>query len=71
MGLTKDKIHIILNRAKSVGGIETKEVEKTLRHPVCSHIVSGGRSVVSSVNRGMPLVMKQPGDPISQQFLRL
>lgn len=68
LGLSLDKVHVILNRANSNVGIEDKEIERTLRHPVAYRVISGGRALVLSVNRGVPLVIAKPDHPLAQQI---
>ncbi len=71
LGLALDKIHIILNRANSDVGIGLGEIERTLKHRVAYQIVSGGRPVVVSVNRGAPIVLSQGDHPLAQQVMRM
>jgi pilus assembly protein CpaE len=71
MGLAQDKVHIILNRANSDVGIGVGEIERTLKHRVAYQIVSGGRPVVVSVNRGAPIVLSQGDHPLAQQVMRM
>ena len=71
LGLAEDHIHLVLNRADSNVGLEAAEIERALRHPVAFKVVSGGRPVVQSVNKGTPLVIQQPSHPFSQQVSRI
>jgi pilus assembly protein CpaE len=66
--LPSDKIHLVLNRANSNVGIEVSEIQRALRHPITFHLSSGGRQLVMSVNRGVPLVLEHPQHPVSQEF---
>lgn len=69
--LPSEKIHIVLNRARTRSGIEVDEIERSFRRPVAFSLTSGGRAVVVSANRGVPLVTEQPNHPVSQQILRM
>ncbi|MBI3733839.1 MAG: response regulator [Chloroflexi bacterium] len=71
LGLPMSKVHIVLNRSNSGVGIDVKEVEKALRQPVAVQVVSGGQQVVISVNRGTPLVLKQPDHVFSKQVMQM
>lgn len=65
------KIQIVLNRANSDVGIAAPEIERALQKTIPMRLMSGGRPVVLSVNRGTPIVMEQPQHPFSQQILRI
>lgn len=65
------KMQVVLNRANSEVGIAAAEIERALQKPIPMRLASGGRVVVSSVNRGKPLVMEQPKHPFAQQVMRL
>lgn len=69
--LPTGKMRIVLNRANSEVGIAAAEIERALQKPIPMRLTSGGRVVVSSVNRGKPLVMEQPKHPFAQQVMRL
>lgn len=64
-------IHLILNRANSEVGIAAPEIERALQKPIPWRLMSGGRPVVISVNKGAPIVMAQPQHPFSQQVTRV
>jgi pilus assembly protein CpaE len=65
LGFPFEKIHIILNRAGTGSGIDAKEIERIFRRRIAFQIGSGGRSVVVSVNRGVPLTIEQPNNSFS------
>ncbi len=69
LGLSSKQIYIVLNRANSNVGIDIAEIERALKHPVSFQIVSGGRPVVFSANRGVPLIASQPKHPFAQQVI--
>ncbi len=71
MGLSLDKVHILLNRANSDVGIAVQEIERSFKHRVAFSIVSGGRAVVLSVNHGQPLALAKPDHPVYQEISRL
>lgn len=65
------KIQVVLNRANSEVGIAAAEIERALQKPIPLRVMSGGRAVVLSVNRGKPLIMDQPNTPFAQQIIRI
>jgi pilus assembly protein CpaE len=71
LNLPMDRLKIAVNRFNSNVGIGSDEIERTLQHEVMFRIISGGRAVVSSVNRGIPLVVEQPEHPFSMQIARI
>jgi pilus assembly protein CpaE len=71
LGLSLDKIHIILNRANSNVGIDVSEIERSFSHRVEFHLVSGGRPVVMSVNQGQPLILSKADHPLAQEISRI
>jgi pilus assembly protein CpaE len=60
----RERWRIVLNRADSKVGLQLSEVEKTLRVPIAAQIPSS-RSVPASINRGVPIVLDEPGHPVS------
>lgn len=66
-----DKIKVILNRAGSEGGMEQYEAEESLRCTFAATLPSDGKTVVSSVNRGIPFVESCPDVPVSQALFAL
>lgn len=70
-GFPLENSHIILNRADSQVGIGAEAIERTLRHQITFRIISAGRSVSMSINRGVPLVAEQPNHPLSRQLFRI
>jgi len=65
LNMPTDKIHIVLNRYDSKVGLEAKEIERALKAKIAFRLVSGGREVVLSANKGVPLVMESPNHPFT------
>ena len=65
------KIKLILNRADSAGGMEACEVEESLRCTFAATLPSEGKTVVPSVNKGIPFVISNPETPIAQGIFKL
>jgi pilus assembly protein CpaE len=71
VGIDLKKMHVVLNRAATNVEIEVKDIEQAFKQKVAFSLSSGGRSVVLSINRGVPLIMEQPKHPISQQIMHM
>lgn len=69
--IPEQRIQIVLNRANSEVGIAAPEIERALQKPITMRLMSGGRPVVMSVNRGVPMVMEQPQHPFGLQIKRI
>ena len=70
-GYEAEKIVLVLNRDNPEGGIETKEVEASLKKNFSVSIPSDGKTVVSSINKGFPFVLASPGSSVAQRILSL
>lgn len=66
-----DKIRLILNRAHSESGLDIREIEESLRHPFVASLPSDGKTVVASVNRGIPFVVSHPDSAVAQGIFKL
>jgi pilus assembly protein CpaE len=64
IGLSNDRIRLVLNRADSKVGIEPSDVEKVLSVKVDAMIPSS-RSVPTSLNRGRPVVLDEPRSEVA------
>ena len=71
LGISLDKVHIVLNRSNSNVGIETQEIERSFKHRVQFSIVSGGRPVVMSGNKGQPLLTGKLDNAVAQEIIRI
>jgi len=71
LGYEDDKIMLVLNRNNSEGGIDTREVETSLKRAFAVSFPSDGKTVVGSVNKGFPFVVANPEAPVSQKIAAL
>ncbi len=69
LGLPLTKIFIVLNRAGSKSGIEVEQIERNFKSRIAFRMVSGGRTVTLSMNRGVPLVLDKPRHPLAKQIV--
>ncbi|MBO9541300.1 Flp pilus assembly complex ATPase component TadA [bacterium] len=65
-----EKIHVVLNRAGSVDELGPDDITEHLERPLIGQVPSSG-AVVASLNRGEPIVLKQPSHPVSAGILQL
>lgn len=70
-GVSLEKIEIIINRYIKGGALSLNEIEKNFEKPVYWLIPNDFSDIVSSINRGVPLVKLQPGAPFSKNVSQL
>jgi pilus assembly protein CpaE len=63
--LSPEKLKLILNRSDSKVGLEVADIERALKYKISYKLISGGRDVTISSNRGIPLVTSAPNHPLS------
>lgn len=66
----KDKIRVIVNREFEVG-ITVKDVQKVLGCEIFYKICSDWKTAISSLNKGIPVVLDAPRTIIADQFRKL
>jgi pilus assembly protein CpaE len=70
IGYPAAKVHYLVNRADSPGGIEPGDLERAIGRVPEHRVVSDGVLVVQSNNEGVPFVLANPGATVSQDILR-
>ena len=68
IGYPASKVHYLVNRADSPGGIEPDDLERALGRVPEHRVVSDGPLVVRSNNEGVPFVLANPTAPVSQDI---
>lgn len=68
-GISLDKIEIIINRFIKGGALSLSEVEKNFDKPVYWLIPNDFSDIVSSINRGVPLIKLAPNSPFSKNVI--
>ena len=66
----REKWRVILNRADAKVGLALHDVEATLDAKITAQIPSS-RNVPASINRGVPIMLDEPGHPVSQAIRQL
>lgn len=61
----RQTIMLVLNKVDRQSGITPADVEKTLKHSVEVAIPADNRTVMYSVNQGVPFVVREAGKPVS------
>lgn len=64
LGGTKESRVVLLNRADAKAGLHPNDVEAALKHPISAK-VPASISVPASINRGVPLILDEPKNPVS------
>jgi pilus assembly protein CpaE len=71
IGYPAAKVHYLVNRADSPGGMTPEELERALGRVPEHRVVSDGRLVVQANNDGVPFVLAEPEAPISRDLARV
>jgi pilus assembly protein CpaE len=71
LGYEHSKVRLLLNRADAAYGIRAQDAERSIGRRIQHTVVSDGRTVVTSLNRGQPFVLATPQAKVSQDVLRL
>jgi pilus assembly protein CpaE len=66
-----DKTFFVVNRIDKRGGIRAADIEESLKHTVAAQIPLDERSVLLSINQGVPLVMGDRSKPSAQGIIEL
>jgi pilus assembly protein CpaE len=71
LGYEASKVQLLLNRSDAAYGIRAQDAERSIGRRIDHTVVSDGRTVVTSLNRGQPFVLASPQAKVSQDVLRL
>ena len=70
IGYAPAKVHYLVNRADSTGGIDHDALNRALGRVPEHRVSSGGPLVVQANNEGIPFVLADPSAAISQDVIR-
>jgi pilus assembly protein CpaE len=70
IGLPRERFRVVLNRADSKVGLDASDVERVMKIRVDAMIPSS-RLVPTSLNKGRPVVLEEPGSEVAQAILSL
>jgi pilus assembly protein CpaE len=71
IGYPPEKLHFLINRSDSSGGISKDEMMRALGRRIDFEVVSDGRLVVGANNEGMPFVVSSPDAAVSRDVRRV
>ena len=71
IGYPASKVHYLVNRADSAGGIEPDDLNRALGRVPEHRVVSDGHLVVRANNEGVPFVLADPSATVSQDLARV
>jgi pilus assembly protein CpaE len=70
IGLPRERFRVVLNRADSKVGLDASDVERVMKIRVDAMIPSS-RLVPTSLNKGRPVVIEEPGSEVAQSIRAL
>jgi pilus assembly protein CpaE len=65
LAYSRERWHVVLNRSDAKVGLSVADVSKTLKTEIAAQIPSS-RAVPAAINRGVPIVLDEPGHAVSQ-----
>ncbi len=71
IGYPASKVHYLVNRADSSGGIDPEDLHRALGRVPEHRVVSDGQLVVRANNEGVPFVLADPSAAVSQDITRI
>lgn len=70
LGASRDARTIVLNRSDAKVGLKADDVEAALKQPIAAN-VPNSLTVPASINRGVPIVLDDPRNPVSMALRAL
>jgi pilus assembly protein CpaE len=70
LGYPQERRLVVLNRSDTRVGLTMADIQRVIRTPIAAHVPSS-RDVPVSVNRGIPLMVDNPGHPLSKAVREL
>lgn len=67
----REKIRVVLNRSDQDLGVDLADLEKGLEITVSHQITGDEKAVISSINKGVPVLISQANAEIAKSFKRL
>lgn len=71
LGLSKERVFFVLNKMDRNSNITAKAVAENLKRPVDGEIPADERTVTTSINRGVPLMLGDKSRPPARNMLEL
>jgi len=70
-GIRKDRLRLVVNRYMPKADIQIKDAERVLGQKVFTTVPNDYEDIISSINKGIPLVKLMPRSPASKAFENL
>jgi pilus assembly protein CpaE len=71
LGVPRERLMLVLNRANAFTGISAKSVEFVLKTQIAHQVVNDYRTAISSLNSGAPFMSARPDAALSRAVLEL
>lgn len=65
LGYKMEKVRLVLNWTFEEGGLSSKKISEALKQPMSLVLPFAPKQFVTAINRGTPLILSNPGDPVS------
>ena len=66
-----EKVLLLLNRADRPGGVKLREIETVTHKGIFAEIPDDPINALRCLNRGIPLILKNPRSPVSRSYKKL
>lgn len=66
-----EKVKLVVNRSTGGYGIDVEDVERAMETQICTTFPSDARSVVTSMNRGLPFVLVESSSPVAKSIYQM
>lgn len=66
-----EKVLLLLNRADRPGGVELRDIETVAHRGIYAKIPDDPVNSLRSLNRGIPMILKNPRSPVSRSYKKL
>jgi len=70
-GIRRDRLKLLVNRYLPKADIQTKDAERVLGHPVFITVPNEYEDIISSINKGVPVVKLLPRSTVSKAFIHM
>jgi pilus assembly protein CpaE len=67
----RERIDLILNKVLPRDDIRPEQLEASIKHQIMIQLLFDARSVRQATNQGLPIVMSEPGNPLSESIVAL
>jgi MinD-like ATPase involved in chromosome partitioning or flagellar assembly/CheY-like chemotaxis protein len=71
LGISRERMHLVLNRCDAPSDVSVDQLESNLKFPVTVQLPSQGKLVLVSIQKGESTVKLYPNSPLGQRFRQL